>query len=94
MTSNRFEQVEERQDDAITLFLHEAETGARGYVTCPAAVSGGVLAEDQITAEAQAKDAFRSAVRMANDLKAPLVVVDPSGLWQSDWGVLYRHDEA
>ena len=94
MTINRFEQVGERQDDAVTLFLLETGTGARGYVTCPAAVSGGVIAEDQITEEAQAKDAFRSAVRMANEFKAPLVVVDPSRLWQADWGVLYRHDEA
>jgi hypothetical protein len=36
------------------------------------------------------KDAFRSAVRLANEIKAPIVVIDPEGLWQSEWGDLYR----
>ena len=63
MSTNRFEQVAERQEDAITLFLVKAEDGARGYVTCPAAISHGVLAEDKVTAEMTAQDAFRSAVR-------------------------------
>jgi hypothetical protein len=37
-----------------------------------------------------AKDAFRSAVKLANELKAPLVVADPDNVWDAEWGTLYR----
>jgi hypothetical protein len=35
-------------------------------------------------------EAFRAAVRLANEIRAPIVVEDPQGLWQDEWGVLYR----
>lgn len=92
MAKNRFEQVDERQEDAITLFLVRKDTGAHGYVTCPAAISNGRLAEDQVGREMPQVDAFRSAVQLANELKAPMVVVDPDNLWQAEWGELYRED--
>jgi hypothetical protein len=38
-------------------------------------------------------EAFRSAIRLANELKAPIVVMDPDGLWQSEWGALYRAED-
>jgi hypothetical protein len=44
------------------------------------------LATDQMPA----KDAFRAAIRLANEIKAAIVVVDPDALWQPEWGDLYR----
>jgi hypothetical protein len=36
------------------------------------------------------KDAFRGAIRTGNEMKVPVVVVDPDSLWQAEWGDLYR----
>jgi len=36
------------------------------------------------------KDAFRGAIQLANEIKAPVVVMDPDSLWQAEWGDLYR----
>jgi hypothetical protein len=90
MTRNRFEQVDEAQPDAITLCLLKADETSYGTVTCPAAIGRGRLAVDTTSERLLAKDAFRSAVRLANELKAPIVVQDPDSLWQSEWGDLYR----
>ena len=38
----------------------------------------------------EAKEAFRTAIRLANEIKAPIVVEDAAGVWQDEWGVLYR----
>jgi hypothetical protein len=41
------------------------------------------------------KDALASAVKLANELKLAIVVVDPDGGWKKEWGELYRwSDEA
>ena len=90
--NNRFEQVDERQEDAITLFLLKTPDGPRGFLTCPAAISQGRSPADQISEQTVPQDAFRAAIRLANDLKAPLVVADPEGLWNAEWGVLFRED--
>ena len=37
-------------------------------------------------------EAFRSAIRLANEIKSPIVVLDPDGLWKPEWGDLYRDD--
>ena len=92
MAKNRFEQVDERQEDAITLFLLKKGHEAQGYITCPAAISNGRFAEDQVGPEMPPLDAFRAAVRLANELKAPIVVADPDDLWQAEWGQLYREE--
>jgi hypothetical protein len=91
-TKNRFEQVNERQDDAITLSLSRQEGSPSGFLICPASLLGGRTSEDQISRPMSALDAFRSAVKLANEIKAPVVVLDPEGLWQSDWGELYREE--
>ncbi len=39
------------------------------------------------------KEAFRAAIKFANDVKVAMVVVDPDGLWQAEWGTLYREDD-
>jgi hypothetical protein len=90
MPRNRFEQVDAPQDDAITLALLHQEGQRVGTVTCPAGVSGGRLKEDVASETIGDVDAFRSAIRLANEIKAPIVVVDPEGLWKSEWGDLYR----
>jgi len=45
---------------------------------------------DLTTDKMPIKDAFRGAIQLANDIKAPVVVVDPDQLWQAEWGDLYR----
>lgn len=94
MAKNRFEQVDEKQDDAITLSLFKQGEDAFGSVNIPAAVSNGRLKSDSASGNLSTKDAFRSAVRIANEIKAPIVVVDPDGLWQAEWGVLFRPSES
>ena len=90
MARNRFEQVNEVQPDAITLILKRDNSGASGSVVLPAAASGGRLTTDQVSAHLPAQDAFRGAVRLANDLKLAIVVCDPDGVWNSEWGDLYQ----
>ena len=103
MAKNRFEQVDEVQEDAITLALLKIddptkrdEDRACGKVMVPAALSGGRMPEDRISETLPAIEAFRSAVRLANEMKLPIVVMDPDGIWQPNWGELYvpSDDEA
>ena len=93
MAKNRFEQVDERQEDAITLALWKEGEESFGSVTVPAAVSNGRLEGDSQSGSLSVRDAFRSAIRIANEIKAPVVVIDPDGLWQAEWGALYRYTE-
>ena len=93
MAKNRFEQVDEPQEDAVTLSLWKEGEDAHGSVNIPAAVSNGRLASDSASGSLAVKDAFRSAIRIANEIKAAVVVVDPDGLWQAEWGDLYRPSE-
>ena len=90
MARNRFEQVDEKQDDAITLALWRDDDRMYGTVTIPAALSGGKFSADMTTDKMPLKDAFRGAIRLGNEMKLPVVVVDPACLWQAEWGDLYR----
>ena len=94
MPKNRFEQVDEVQSDAKTLGLSHRDGEPCGTVTCPAGLTGGqeaaALADVLATDRMPAKDAFRAAIRLANEIKAAIVVVDPDALWQPEWGDLYR----
>jgi len=90
MARNRFEQVDEKQEDAITLSLCKAEDNVYGTVTVPKALSAGKVPTDLTTSRMPIKDAFRGAIRHANEMKAPVVVMDPDSLWESEWGDLYR----
>ncbi len=87
---NRFEEVETPQPDAITLALHRKDGAAYGTVACPAAISGGRLPADVTSSEMPAVDAFRSAIRLANEIRAPVVVIDPDKTWDPKWGELYQ----
>ena len=90
MAKNRFEQVDEIQPDAINLSLARSGTGEVGSVIFPASASGGRLSEDKISGELPAVDSFRSAIKLANDMKVAVVVIDPEGVWKKDWGELYK----
>jgi hypothetical protein len=90
MAANRFEQVDEIQPDAITLSLARSGEGEVGSVIFPATASGGRFSEDKISGELPAVDSFRSAIRLANDLKVAIVVIDPQGVWKKEWGELYK----
>lgn len=92
MAVNRFEQVDEPQADAITLSLTQRGGEAFGRVLCPAELAAGHLVNDFVSDELAAKEAFRTAVHLANEIRAPIVVSDPAGIWQDDWGVLYREE--
>jgi hypothetical protein len=90
MPKNRFEQVDEVQSDAITLGLSHRDGEPCGTVTWPAGLAGRQEADALATDQMPAKDAFRAAIRLANEIKAAIVVVDPDALWQPEWGDLYR----
>jgi len=94
MAANRFEQVDEAAEDAITLSFAQSEAGPVGTISCPAALAGGHLVNDFESDALAPVDAFRQAIRLANEIQAPVVVVDSGGLWQSEWGVLYREEDA
>jgi hypothetical protein len=89
MAANRFEQVNEIQPDAITLSLGKAGEGEVGSVIFPASASGGRFSEDRISGELPATESFRSAIRLANEMKVAVVVIDPGGVWKKEWGELY-----
>ena len=83
---NRFEQVDDLQEDAITLSLLKQDDGEFATVNCPAAVSGGRMQEDALSPKLPLVEGFRSAIKLANEMKAPVVVHDPNGLWKAEWG--------
>ncbi|MBR1232049.1 hypothetical protein [Bradyrhizobium sp. AUGA SZCCT0182] len=89
MAKNRFERVSEVQPDAITLSLSRSSSGEVGSVIFPASASGGKFSEDKISDELPAVDSFRSAIKLANEMKVPMVVMDPNGVWKDNWGELY-----
>ncbi|WP_026605388.1 hypothetical protein [Methylobacterium sp. 285MFTsu5.1] len=91
---NRFEQVDEAPDDAMTLILSRAGDRLFGKFVCPASVTGGRLPKDFRGAEMPLKESFRAAIKFANDFKVPMVVIDPDGLWQPEWGMLEREDDS
>jgi hypothetical protein len=90
--SNRIEKVDEAVDDAITLTLGKRSGIPYGQVRAPAAASPA-LTSDQVSEELPPRTAFRSAVQLANALKLAIVVVDPEGLWDTEWGELYRPED-
>ena len=87
--ANRFEQVDEVQPDAITLVLEQRIDGQWAKVFCPASASPA-LSENKVSESVPPKDALSGAVKLANQLKLAIVVVDPNAIWKKEWGELYR----
>lgn len=90
MARNRFEQVDEIQPDAVTLVLRRESDAETGSIAFPATASGGRLSTDRVSAQLPAQDAYRGAIRLANDMKVAIVVCDPDAVWKPEWGDLYR----
>jgi hypothetical protein len=92
MARNVFEQVDEAPDDALTLLIGKQGDELMGAVNCPASATAGQLVKDYASGGMPAKEAFRSAIQLANKLKVPIVVMDPQGVWDREWGDLRRTD--
>jgi hypothetical protein len=90
MARNRFEQVDEIQPDAITLILKKENDSETASIVFPASAAPGRLSTDQISPQLPAQDAYRGAIRLANDMKVAIVVCDPDAVWKQEWGDLYR----
>jgi hypothetical protein len=87
--ANRFEQVNEVVGDAITVSLAQRPDGRWATVICPKSAHES-LAADRVSEPAPPKDALSVAVKLANQLKLAIVVLDPDGVWKPEWGELYR----
>lgn len=91
---SRFELVDELPPDAMALMLKQSSESSTGQLFCPAVITANRLPKDFRSAEMPLKEAFRAAVKFANDFKVPMVVLDPDGLWQAEWGTLYREEDS
>jgi len=87
--ANRFEQVDEMVDDAITVALERRPDGDWARIFCPQSAHAS-LREDWATEAMAPNDALSAAVKLANNLKLAIVVVDPGAAWRREWGELYR----
>ena len=91
--ANRFEQVDDVQPDAINLVLEQRGDGQWATVFCPASASPALTA-DRTSGSLPPKDALSGAVKLANHFKLAIVVIDPNGIWKTEWGELYRQDDS
>ncbi|HEY1942571.1 MAG TPA: hypothetical protein VGH40_10660 [Roseiarcus sp.] len=87
--ANRFEQVDEPVDDAISLILEQRADGQWAKVFVPKSAHES-LTEDKTSESMPPKDALSNAVKLANEAMLAIVVVDPDGVWKREWGELYR----
>ena len=87
--ANRFEQVDEIVGDAITVVLEQRSDGQWAKVFCPRSAHAS-LSEDRTSEAMPPKDALSGAVKLANQLKLAIVVLDPDKVWKEAWGELYR----
>jgi hypothetical protein len=94
MGKNRFESVDEPQPDALNLTLRQTGEGQVGIVHVPTSALGGKLDKSIDSGEIPAVDAFRSAIKLANELSVAIVVIDPDNVWREEWGDLYRDDDS
>jgi hypothetical protein len=86
---NRFEQVDDVVADAITIVLAQRPDGQWAKVVCPKSAHE-TLTVDRVTEPMSPKDALSGAVKLANQLKLAIVVLDPDSVWKREWGELYR----
>jgi hypothetical protein len=90
--ANRFEQVDEIVGDAITIALEQRPDGQWAKVVCPRSAHESFTV-DRVTEPMPPKDALAGAVKLANENKLAIVVLDPDGVWKKEWGELYRAEE-
>ena len=60
----------------------------------PARVSQVLSAGDVIYVEPTAKDSAQYRMRQIPEISGAIVVMDPNGVWKSEWGDLFRDTEA
>ncbi|HWG04063.1 MAG TPA: hypothetical protein VG271_03525 [Beijerinckiaceae bacterium] len=89
---NRFEQVDELQPDAICLVLEQRSDGQWAKVHCPATALPG-LPQDMVSEDLPPSDALVNAVKLANEVKLAIVVIDRDVIWKPVWGELYRWED-
>lgn len=87
--ANRFEQVDEPVHDAISIILEQRADGQWATVFVPKSASDA-LSEDKTSDSMPPKDALANAIKLANEAKLAIVVVDLNGVWKQEWGELYR----
>jgi hypothetical protein len=90
--ANRFEQVDEPKPDAVTVTMWDQNGQAAGHVIGPVDVEH---AKPPLVFAGQDGSlmAFQALVigcQLANELHRKVVVIDPKGLWKSEWGQLER----
>ena len=90
--ANRFEQVDELQPDAINIVLEQRNDGQWAQVHCPASALTG-LTQNMSSGDLPPKDAFLNAVKLANDVKLAIVIIDRDAIWKKEWGELYRWED-
>jgi hypothetical protein len=90
--TNRFEQVDEPQPDAITLVLEQRSDGRWARVHCPASAVPS-LKDNMTSPDLPPSDALAGAIKLANELKLAIVVVDRDAIWKPEWGELYRWED-
>lgn len=90
MKRNRFERVDEVQDDAITLELACDGQADMARVHVPAGDSSAAPTPRNTSEPLPRVDAFRGAVKLANTLRLPIVVMGDEAGWDAVWGDLYR----
>jgi hypothetical protein len=93
MAKNRFEQVDELQQDAINLTLMQKSDGQVGIIHCPKSAAPDQLPADLTGEEVPVRDAVIGAIELANTRKLPIVVIDRDNIWKAEWGDLWRYEE-
>lgn len=89
---NRFEQVDAPVDDCINVVLAPGAEGAVANILCAKSAHPS-LSEDYASESLSPTDALSNAVRFANKLQIPVAIVDSDGLWNKEWGELYRAED-
>ena len=88
--ANRFEQVDEvvaRRNHRSFSSSGRTANGRRSIARAPRASFARGRPDQRAVPP---KDALSGAVKLANELKLAIVVVDPDGVWKKEWGELYR----
>ena len=71
--------------------LTRSSNGEVGSVIFPASASGGKFSEDKISGELPAIDSLRFAIKLANEMKVAIVVLDQDKVSEGQLGgPLYR----
>ena len=90
---NRFEQVDELQPDCITLVLEQRADGQWARVHLPASALAGQLQTNMTSPDMAPVDALTNAVKLANEVKLAMGVMDRDAIWIKEWGDLYRWED-